>query len=75
MTPVQLTIDGHVKQVLHLGEADLKAGTPTEIDVSFTSDHGQETAHYTGMTLWTLIERAGLPDEPGKSGAHHLPIA
>jgi DMSO/TMAO reductase YedYZ molybdopterin-dependent catalytic subunit len=66
-----LTIDGFVKQSLHLTRAALTASPATELDVSFGTGHGDERAHYAGVSLWRLIEEAGLPDEPGNN-KHHL---
>jgi DMSO/TMAO reductase YedYZ molybdopterin-dependent catalytic subunit len=70
-------IDGLVQHPLTLSAADLAASPATELDNSFLTGHGSEAAHYRGVSLWSLIERAGLVAAPGDKRAnlrHYLLI-
>ena len=60
-----VTLDGLVEHPLNLSEADLAALPATELDTSFQTGRGPETAHYKGALLWLLVEKAGLSVEPG----------
>ena len=53
-----LVIEGEVPHAVHLAEADLRHFPRTEERVSFEGEHGQTTATYTGVRLWTLLEQA-----------------
>jgi DMSO/TMAO reductase YedYZ molybdopterin-dependent catalytic subunit len=66
-------LDGLVDHPLHLSTADLAALPPTELDITFQTGHGTETTHYKGVSLWTLVQRAGLSVEPGnrRNSLHH----
>ena len=66
-----LTIAGLVQHPLRLTLSELRQLPPTTVDVSFMTSHGQEHAAYTGVSLWLLIERAGIADEAG-TNHHHL---
>ncbi len=59
------TLDGLVDHPLTLSAADLAALPATEVDSSFQTGHGQQTGHFKGVSLWSLVERAGLAVEPG----------
>jgi DMSO/TMAO reductase YedYZ molybdopterin-dependent catalytic subunit len=63
--PAVVTLDGLVEHPLHLSEADLAALPAIELDASFQTGHGPETAHYRGALLWSLVEKAGLSVELG----------
>ncbi len=63
--PPSATLDGQVAHPLTLSASDLAALPATEVDSSFQTEHGQQTAHFRGVSLWSLIERAGLSVEQG----------
>jgi len=63
--PPQLT--GTVKAPLPLDETTLKSLPATELDITFKSGAATETGHYTGVLLWSLLEKAGLVNGPGKN--------
>ncbi len=67
----ELVIDGSVDHVLRLGSTELKAIPATVVDVSYATGHGEETGHFSGTLLWTLIERAGIAGD-GAKPKHHL---
>jgi hypothetical protein len=56
----KLTITGAVAHPLTLTVADLAALPQTDIRVSYMTSHGAEDATYSGVSLWSLIEKAGL---------------
>ncbi|BCP54604.1 hypothetical protein K32_32210 [Kaistia sp. 32K] len=62
-------LDGAVRQSLVLSEATLRSVPATAIDVDFETGKDREIGHYTGALLWSLIEKAGLVNEPGKNTA------
>jgi hypothetical protein len=39
------------------------------VDVTFETGEDRKSGRYTGVLLWSLIEKAGLVDEPGKNRA------
>jgi hypothetical protein len=47
----------------------LKSLPSTTINVTFETGNGKSSGHYTGVLLWTLLEKAGLVDEPGKNAS------
>jgi DMSO/TMAO reductase YedYZ molybdopterin-dependent catalytic subunit len=70
-SPAELVLDGAVKTPLHVTAADLQGMTPTELDVAFQGEHGETKAHYTGVALWALLDRAGGLADPDKGAALH----
>src|SRR5262245_57434341 len=58
---------GAVKREVVLDEALLKSLPAVNIDVSFKTGQGKKSSSYTGVLLWTLIEKAGTVDEAGKN--------
>jgi DMSO/TMAO reductase YedYZ molybdopterin-dependent catalytic subunit len=71
-----LAIDGQIAHPAHLTADDLKKVPATDLDVTFMTGHGQESGHYTGALLWTVLEQAGLTDTAGKhSDLHHVLLA
>ncbi len=70
-TPATLALQGNVQHKQALTLADIKALPATDIDVTFDTEHGKVAGKYTGVLLWTLLDRAGLPEEGPKS-KHHL---
>jgi hypothetical protein len=39
------------------------------VDVTFETDQGEKSGRYTGVLLWSLIEKAGLADVSAKNAA------
>jgi DMSO/TMAO reductase YedYZ molybdopterin-dependent catalytic subunit len=62
-----LTVTGQVQTPLHLGVADIQALPATTVSVSPMAGHGSEPATYSGVLLWTVLEKAGLSNKPGKN--------
>ena len=58
--PSGLTIGGLVAHPLQLTAEDLRAMPATTVTVSFNTEHGTTQAAWTGVPLWTVIQRAGL---------------
>lgn len=65
-TPV---LQGSVQQRLVLDDTLLKSLPAVSVDVTFETGEGKKSGHYTGVLLWSLIQKAGLVDEPGKNSA------
>lgn len=61
------TLSGAVKTPVTLDAAMLKSLPATDLDITFKSGAATETGHYTGVLLWSLLEKAGLVNEPGKN--------
>lgn len=59
-----ITIGGAVLHPQSLAVADLERLPPTSLVASFATEHGQERATWTGVLLWTLLERAGIEAGP-----------
>src|SRR5262249_36738003 len=38
----------------------------TEVEVTYTGHHGTETGKFTGVLVWSLLEKAVMVDGPGK---------
>ncbi len=55
-----LRIDGAVSQVLTLSAADLVALPQSDVRVTYLTGHGPEEAVYSGVSLWSLLEKAGV---------------
>ena len=81
--PAGLSLQGRVASPRTLTLAELQALTPTTVEMDAAEGHdgrpmapaGPRTA-YTGDLLWTLIDSAGLVDEPGvKTHLQHTIIA
>jgi hypothetical protein len=68
---------GSVKQELILDEALLKSLPAVTVDVTFETGDGKKSGSYTGVLLWSLLEKAVPIDEPGKNASlrHTLVIA
>ena len=67
----ELVLDGGVKTPLHITTESLRAMPPTELDVAFDTEHGPTKAHFTGVPLWTLIDKAGGLSDPDKRAFLH----
>ena len=71
-----LLIDGQIVHPTRLSADDLKTLPETDLDVTFMTGHGQESGHYAGALLWTVLDQAGLADTQGKHpDLHHSLIA
>ena len=68
---------GSVKQELILDEVLLKSLPAVTVDVTFETGEGKKSGSYTGVLLWSLLEKAVPIDEPGKNASlrHTLLIA
>ena len=55
-----LMIDGAVAHPLTLTAADLAALPQSDVHITYVTGHGPEDATYSGVSLWSLIEKAGL---------------
>jgi len=70
-----LTVDGAVAHPLTLTTSDLAALPQSDVHVAYLTGHGPEDATYSGVTLWSLIEKAGLEDafkDRRSHSAHYL---
>lgn len=61
-----VSLEGRVAHPRTLTAADLQRAPTTSVTVSYDTEHGPQHGSYTGELLWTLIDGAGLIDEPGK---------
>jgi len=59
-----IEVVGSVQQALHLTAQDLEGLPSQQVSVSYVTGHGQEQGNYTGVLLWTLLDRAKLTEEP-----------
>jgi hypothetical protein len=57
-----LSLEGKVKQPQHWTLDDLKKLPAEHVDVSYQTDRGPVNATFTGVSLWSLIARAGIDD-------------
>jgi len=62
-----IAISGRVQHPQILSPGDLQRLPPTQVQISFVTGHGTETGAYTGALLWTVLDNAGLVDEPGRN--------
>ena len=61
-----VALDGKVKAPRQFALDDLKKLPVEQADVSFQTDRGPVTAHFTGVLLWSLLDAAGGIDDTGK---------
>jgi len=61
------SISGAVESPLNLLESDLRRLPPTEVTVSFETNHGQEQGTFRGVLLWSLLSKATIVDGAEKS--------
>lgn len=81
--PVRLELQGWVARPRTFTVQELKGLAPTTVELTGMAGHGDEPAEhtgaqatYTGELLWTLVDEAGLVDEPGpKTHLQHTIIA
>jgi hypothetical protein len=66
-SPEPAVVEGAVQQRLILDEAFLKSPPAITINVIVETGKGKSSASYTGVLLWSLLEKAGLVDEPRKN--------
>jgi DMSO/TMAO reductase YedYZ molybdopterin-dependent catalytic subunit len=62
-----VVIAGQVQHPATLTVADLEKLPAASAAVSFETDHGPQSANYTGALLWTVLSNAGPVDAPGKN--------
>jgi DMSO/TMAO reductase YedYZ molybdopterin-dependent catalytic subunit len=65
-SPASVALRGSVAHPENLTASDLMRLPPTTVAISFDTQHGPEHATYVGALLWTLLDRAGLVDAPGR---------
>ena len=72
--PASLTIQGNVRQQYTVSAAELAAMPPETIEVGYkTQENLLFKAKYTGVSVWTLLAKAGLKDDKGKyPGLRHV---
>lgn len=58
--PLRLRIDGAVTHPLTLSAEDLAALPQSDVAVTYLTGHGPETATYSGVAIWTILQNAGL---------------
>ena len=61
-----LSLEGKVTQPQHWTLDDLKKLPAEHVDVSYQTDRGPVNASFTGVSLWSLIARAGGIDDAAK---------
>ncbi len=61
-----LVLDGQIVHPARLSADDLKKLPETDLDVTYTTGHGEERGRYAGALLWTVLKQAGLSDANGK---------
>jgi DMSO/TMAO reductase YedYZ molybdopterin-dependent catalytic subunit len=54
-----LTIDGSVENPQIITVEDIRKLPETRVDVAYQTPQGEETASFTGVLVWTLLEQAG----------------
>lgn len=64
--PSGIAVGGQVQSTLKLSIDDLRKMPATDVDVTYTTHHGQETGKFTGVLLWTVLEKAVMVDGAGK---------
>jgi hypothetical protein len=62
-------LGGSVQQRLVLDDALFKSLPAVTVDVTFETDNGKKSGRYTGVLLWSLIEKAVLTDVDEKNAA------
>jgi len=67
-----VTIDGLVKNAQKVTGDELRQLPAVERRVTFQTDHGPQTATYTGVQLWTLIERVQVNDSAKWGELRHV---
>jgi len=72
---LSLDVAGGVAKPLHLSADQLKSIAPVTVDVTFHTGHGDEKGSFTGASLWTLLQQAGLSDTSGNRPDLHHSIA
>lgn len=58
--PASFVLEGAVRHPGTIGVADLRSLPPTTLAVSLATDHGALSGTWTGVLLWTLLQRAGV---------------
>lgn len=53
-------VDGAVTHALTLSSEDLAALPQSDVAITYLTGHGPETATYSGVAIWTILQKAGL---------------
>ncbi|HVO26988.1 MAG TPA: molybdopterin-dependent oxidoreductase [Candidatus Margulisiibacteriota bacterium] len=61
-----ISIGGRVQNPQLLRADDLRKLPVAKVDVSYATGHGQAGGTFSGVLLWTILEKAVLVDGPGK---------
>jgi len=69
-----LSLEGKVKQPQHWTIDDLKKMQTQQVNVSYQTEHGQMSASYTGVLLWSLLQAAGGIDDATRNAVVHRSI-
>lgn len=56
----RLKIDGAVTHPLTLSAEDLATLPQSDVAITYLTGHGPESATYSGVAIWTILEKAGL---------------
>jgi hypothetical protein len=70
--PGGVDLAGQVEHALHLTLTELQAMPQSAVDVSFQTDHGAHSGHFTGALLWDVVQRAGIAETAESKSKHHL---
>jgi DMSO/TMAO reductase YedYZ molybdopterin-dependent catalytic subunit len=70
--PGGVDLAGQVEHALHLTLAALQAMPQSTVDVTFQTDHGTRSGHYTGALLWEVVQKAGIAEPAESKAKHHL---
>lgn len=72
----ELSLQGHIAHPHKFSLAELEAMPAVTVATNYAMAHGPRQASYTGALLWTLLDRAGLIDDPGaKTHLQHVILA
>ena len=65
----RLTIDGSVRTPQIVTVEEIRKLSTTRLDVTYQTPRGEETASFTGVLVWTLLDRAGGINEAERRAA------
>lgn len=69
-SPASFTLEGTLRHPGTISVADLRSLPPTTLAVSLATDHGTLSGTWTGVLVWTLLQRAGVrTDSKAKNAA------
>lgn len=55
-----LKVDGTLNSALTLSADELAALPQSDVVITYLTGHGPESATYSGVAIWTILEKAGL---------------